>query len=259
MAVFNKNKLSITYKTINLHNQKIYEKMKLGIFFSLLLSVVFGTVLFGQKNNKKIIITGVVVDVNQNPIVDATIMIDNMKTNIATDHKGFYKVKVKPSAEKIGIFTFKSAVIEEAINGRTTINFTLAASIPQQINYQNNAEDEEEIDIGYGTVKKKNLTSSMSRIDGQNKRYASYRNIYDMLSGEVPGVQVSGKSIKIQGVSSLNSSTEPLFVVDGIVVNSIDYIQPQMVKSIEVLKGPSASIYGSRGANGVILITLVGL
>lgn len=231
--------------------------MKLKFFFILLLSLVFGSALFGQKNNKKIIITGVVVDVNQNPVVDAIIMIDNKKTNFSTDHKGFYKVKVKPSAKKIGIFTFKSVASEEVINGRITINFTLAASIPQGMNNQNNAEDEEEIDIGYGTVKKENMTSSSNRIDGQNKRYASYRDIYDMLSGEIPGVQVSGKSIKIQGVSSINSGTEPLLVVDGITVNSIDNIQPRMVRSIEVLKGSSASIYGSRGANGVILITLV--
>jgi TonB-dependent SusC/RagA subfamily outer membrane receptor len=231
--------------------------MKLKFFFILLLLLVFGSALFGQKNNKKIIITGVVVDVNQNPVVDAIIMIDNKKTNFSTDHNGFYKVKVKPSAEKIGIFIFKSVASEEVINGRITINFTLAASIPQRMNNQNNAEDKEEIDIGYGTVKKKNMTSSSNRIDGQNKRYTSYSDIYDMLSGEIPGVQVSGKSIKIQGVSSINSGTEPLLVVDGITVNSIDNIQPRMVKSIEVLKGSSASIYGSRGANGVILITLV--
>jgi TonB-dependent SusC/RagA subfamily outer membrane receptor len=65
---------------------------------------------------------------------------------------------------------------------------------------------------------------------------------------------VSGTSIKISGSSSLNASTEPLFVVDGIIVNSIEDISPQTVKSIEVLKGPDASVYGMRGANGVIVI-----
>jgi TonB-dependent SusC/RagA subfamily outer membrane receptor len=79
-----------------------------------------------------------------------------------------------------------------------------------------------------------------------------------MIRGEVPGVQVSGTSIRIQGASSLMLSTEPLFVVDGMVVNSIGDIQPFTVKSIEILKGSSAAIYGSRGANGVILINLVG-
>jgi TonB-dependent SusC/RagA subfamily outer membrane receptor len=101
------------------------------------------------------------------------------------------------------------------------------------------------------------MTTNVSKIDGTNPKYASYRTIYDMLRGEVPGVQVNGTSIKIQGASSLMLSTEPLFVVDGITVNSIDDIQPVTVKSIQVLKGSSASIYGSRGANGVILIDLV--
>jgi TonB-dependent SusC/RagA subfamily outer membrane receptor len=68
---------------------------------------------------------------------------------------------------------------------------------------------------------------------------------------------VNGTSIRIQGASSLLLSTEPLFVVDGITVNSISDIQPLMVKSIQVLKGSSAAIYGSRGANGVILINLI--
>jgi TonB-dependent SusC/RagA subfamily outer membrane receptor len=75
-----------------------------------------------------------------------------------------------------------------------------------------------------------------------------------MIKGEVPGVQVNGTSITIRGTGSIMSSTEPLFIVDGIAVNQISDISPVEVKSIEVLKGASASIYGSRGANGVILI-----
>ena len=70
-------------------------------------------------------------------------------------------------------------------------------------------------------------------------------------------MRVSGTNINIQGAASFYSGTQPLFVVDGTIVDSIDDIIPSQVKSIEVLKGPAASIYGSRGANGVILITLI--
>jgi len=78
-----------------------------------------------------------------------------------------------------------------------------------------------------------------------------------MIRGRFPGVEVSGKSIKVMGSSSLNVSTEPLFVVDGVIVNTIEDISPQNVKSIEVLKGPDASVYGTRGSNGVIVITRI--
>ncbi|MBA4322122.1 MAG: hypothetical protein C0408_04830, partial [Odoribacter sp.] len=72
------------------------------------------------------------------------------------------------------------------------------------------------------------------------------------------GVRVNGTTIQIQGPSSINLSNEPLFVVDGLIVNSISEISPRIVKSVDVLKGSSAAIYGSRGANGVILIYLLG-
>jgi TonB-dependent SusC/RagA subfamily outer membrane receptor len=74
----------------------------------------------------------------------------------------------------------------------------------------------------------------------------------------LPSVRVNGTSITIQGSNSLNAGTEPLFVVDGVAVSSIGEIPPQMVSTIEVLKGAAASMYGTRGSNGVILITLIG-
>jgi len=235
--------------------------MKLRVVFILLFSIVLGLALSAQKSNKKITISGYVVDANYYPVADAIIMIDGSKTNSVTDHNGFYKVKANPSAQNISIITFKTGVgeeplvLDEPINGIRRINFTFAASIPRQIYNMTNDSDEEEINIGYGTQKKKNLSIPVSKFDGTNTKYTSYNSIYNMLL-EVPGVQVKGNSILIQGAKSLYSSTEPLFVVDGITVNSIDYISPKWVKSIEVLKGPSASVYGSRGANGVILINL---
>jgi TonB-dependent SusC/RagA subfamily outer membrane receptor len=232
------------------------EHMKTRILIYLLLALFSFNSALAQKSNKRITITGYVVDGTQASVVNAIVMVDGKKTDIITDDKGFYKIKVKAGSTKIGIFTFTNGILEEPINGRDRINFAFKGSVPDQVS---NKVDpgEEAIDVGYGTVKKKNLTTSVNKIDGTNPKYASYRNIYDMLQGEVPGVQVNGTSIRIQGVSSLTLSTEPLFVVDGITVNSIDGIQPQMVKSIQILKGSSASIYGSRGANGVILINLV--
>ncbi|HBC78610.1 MAG TPA: hypothetical protein DEO60_03050 [Bacteroidales bacterium] len=92
-------------------------------------------------------------------------------------------------------------------------------------------------------------------IEIKDSSVPAYQDIYDMIRGRVAGVEVSGKSIRIRGSNSLNVSTEPLFVVDGVMVREIDDIAPETVKSIEVLKGPDASAYGVRGSNGVIVIT----
>jgi TonB-dependent SusC/RagA subfamily outer membrane receptor len=230
--------------------------MRSGILF--LVIVVFITIspTFGQTNTQKVVIKGVVVDVNQNPVPGAIIIVDGNRSTKSTDKKGIYKIKVKSSAEKIGIFTLPPVIIEEQINGRKIINFTLDTLIVKQITGKKNTYGDEEVSIGYGTEKRKNLTTSVGKIDGTKERYASYNTIYDMLRGEIPGVQVEGTSVRIREAASSLSGNEPLFVVDGVPVNSIDGILPQMVRSIEVLKGSAASIYGSRGTNGVIIISL---
>jgi TonB-dependent SusC/RagA subfamily outer membrane receptor len=231
--------------------------MRTRIVFCLILIMISVSISSGQKAGKKVTITGHVVDGTQASVANAIVMVDGKKTDILTNDKGHFKIKVKPGSSTIGIFTMSNGVLEEPLDGRTIINFTFAGTVVSQPSGKVDPGDET-VDIGYGTVKKKNMTGTVGKIDGRNSKYASYRNIYDMIRGEVPGVQVNGTSIKIQGASSLMLSTEPLFVVDGMVVNSIDDIQPYTVKSIEILKGSSASIYGSRGANGVILIKLVG-
>ncbi len=207
-----------------------------------------------QKANKKIAVTGLVTDAAQRPIGGAIILIDGNKTNAVTDYNGKFKIKVRPDADSLSILTFFNGVSTVAISGRSTINFIFGGSALQNQNYQA-GKSEEEVNIGYGSVKKRDLMGPVNKVDGTESKYASYRNVYDMLRGQ-PGVQVNGTSVKIQGANSIMLSSEPLFVVDGAVVSGVDDIQPYMVKSIEILKGSSASIYGARGANGVILITL---
>jgi TonB-dependent SusC/RagA subfamily outer membrane receptor len=220
----------------------------------LTLLISFSNVSFGQNRNKKITVTGIVLDAKQKPVEGAAIFIDKIKTNSVTDQKGYYKVKVSPDAKEILVFTLFNGASEEAINGRTTINFTMRGK-STETSYKDKNDQNKTVNVGYGTVQKKDVTTQVGVIDGQDPKFASYQSIYDMIRGRIPGVEVNGKSIKIMGSSSLNVSTEPLFVVDGVIVNSIDDISPQTVKSIEVLKGPAASVYGTRGSNGVILIT----
>lgn len=231
--------------------------MKFRLLLPVLLLFIAINDLPGQKAGKKVTISGIVVDINNNPVSEALIMIDGKNTDKQTQNDGTYKIKTSTKSDTIGIFTFSTGLSEQPINNRTVINFVLVNS-PGQDNNSGNTPGEDLVNVGYGTVDKKDLTGPVNRIEGTDKNFSSYSNIYEMIKGQVPSVEVSGKSIRIQGSSSfIGASTEPLFVVDGIVSSSIDDIPPSQVKSIEVLKGSSAAIYGSRGANGVILIRLI--
>ena len=119
--------------------------------------------------------------------------------------------------------------------------------------------EDDSIYVGYGYIKRKNLTTSVSKVDVMDTQMKGYTSIGEYLKGRVPGLQVmktgSGYRYLIRGVSSINSPTDPLFIVDGMEVNDIDSINPNDVERVEVLKDASASIYGNRGACGVIIIT----
>jgi TonB-dependent SusC/RagA subfamily outer membrane receptor len=231
--------------------------MKTKLF---LLILVFFMVFFdlaAQKAGKKIVITGRVTDLYSSPVSGAFIMIDGESTGRKTDVKGFFNVKVKPSAKQIGVFTTFTEMKEEPINGRTTVNFTLDKIVPRPVNAARVTSDDEVVDEGYNVARKRNISKPVTRTDVSGNEYASFSSIYEVLR-TIPGLTVSGTSVTVRGISTLGSSS-PLFVVNGTTVNSINGIDPAMVKSIEVLKGPSASIYGLQGANGVIIIKLKGV
>jgi TonB-dependent SusC/RagA subfamily outer membrane receptor len=105
-------------------------------------------------------------------------------------------------------------------------------------------------------ISKKESSTGMASVDEKNMDNNSYKDIYDMIRGKVPGVSVIGSTIKIRGIRSVNGSSDPMFIVDGAETFSINDISPSQVNSITVLKGTESAIYGSRGANGVIVITL---
>ena len=210
----------------------------------------------GKKSDKKISVSGLVTDTLRRPVAGALILVDKKNTKIVTNDKGLYKVRVRPDADTITIITFNNGMSEAAIDGRTTINFTLAGSVSSLQNYQDKSATDEVVNIGYGNVDQKNLATTVLKKDGQSGKYATYMNIYEILK-ETPGVWLNGGTINIRGQSSFNLCTEPLFVVNGIVVSSLVNISPLTVESITVLKGAATSIYGSRGANGVILINLI--
>ena len=216
----------------------------------LVLAVVlcFSQLSPGQKaekgSDKLIKISGKVMTQNNDPVVGAVLYIDNLKTNIITDNKGSYKIKVSPSSVNLEVRSSDYGNSEIAINGQTTINFTLKgidekASLPG-----NKAKDEVAGDSDNKTAKSK------------GRKMNTYTDIYQMIRGEVSGVVVSGRSIMIRQGHSFLGSSAPLFVVNGVIVPGIDNVNPLEVKSIAVLKGSQAAMYGLNGSNGVLKITL---
>ncbi len=230
--------------------------MKIKILLLILLSVLSLSDSSGQKANRKTVISGSVTDLQHKPVKGAWILIDGTKTNMNSNHKGMYKIKILPDADSITVISLNNGIRTEAINGRTIINFTLDESVPGKQSFAGNPHKNESVNIGYGYADKKNLLTPVNKIDGSNSKYASYSNIYDILR-EIPGVLVNGTSVQIQGAKSLLASNEPLYILNGTQVQTIDWISPVTIKNISILKGSSATIYGSRGANGVILIDLV--
>jgi len=223
--------------------------MKFKIILAIITAICLSQFVSGQNSvknpDKKITISGSVLSIDKKAIEGAVFYIDSVKTAYKTRKDGSYKIKVSTLSHKLMVRSNEYGSSEVSINGQTTINFTLNAVAEKQIlKSGDNLEKKEDKESGYRVANPK------------PKKLITYTDIYQMIRGEVRGVVVSGKNITIEQGHSFFGDSVPLFVVNGAIVNSIDYIDPQEVKSISILKGSTAAIYGVRGSNGVISITL---
>lgn len=205
---------------------------------------------FSQK--RKTTITGSVQDSKGFPVENARILVDGKKTKSLTDEEGKYMVRVSKNASSIGIETPFENITGELIENRKRIDFRLSVSLPLNIQAGMQGQD---VNIGYGSIKDKYLTTRVQNIDGRNKKYASYSTIYEILRREFSGVRVSNETVVIEDSRNLYGSIPALLVVDGVYVRTLSGIAPTSVKSISILKGSSASIYGSRAFGGAVVIT----
>lgn len=203
---------------------------------------------FGQKSDRKseklITISGKALTFEKNPVAGGVLYVDNIKTNIITNSNGSYKIKVSPSAAILEVRSDIYGSCEMQINGQTTINFTFKGSDVPDLKSEDNP--------GTTSLQDSIKKSSKPRV----KKMNTYNDIYQMIRAEVTGVIVSGRNIQIQQGHSFFGSSTPLFVINGTIVETIDNVNPVEVKSIKILKGSQAAIYGVRGSNGVVSITL---
>ena len=211
----------------------------LFLTISLLLSISnFGqTTLIGKISNEK-----------GNPIVNASVYLDSIKTDVVSNAVGYFKDLVPEGIKSITLHASDYGYLTTQYNKEENLSFVFLKTDGKK-------KDLRKV-LGVPATKK-NADTDMSTLNiGDDENAQNYRTIYDYIAGKVAGVTVSETNeIKIRGGSSWELSNKPLFVVDGVVVNSIDNILPSDVERISVLKGVEASIYGSRGSNGVIEIT----
>jgi TonB-linked SusC/RagA family outer membrane protein len=199
-------------------------------------------------------IAGIITDKNGAPIAGANIVAAGTTVGTISDINGKYAIDVPQGAKSLK-FTFIGMEPQEVIIGSLTqINVTMAEA---------GIGLDEVVVIGYGTVKKKDFTGSVGSINMKELKEVSVTNIDDALQGKVAGVQVKlntgepglGAQIRIRGIGSISAGVDPLYVVDGFPIGNINNLNPNDIESIDILKDASATaIYGSRGANGVILI-----
>ena len=204
---------------------------------------------------QQISIKGTVTDPSGEPLTGVSVTVPGTKIGAATDIDGNFSLEAD-SKGKIKFSYIGCVTVEEAINGRHVINVVMK-------------EDSEILDevvvIGYGTMDKKELTSAISHVSEKDFLSVSSLDPSMMIQGKVPGVSITNTgagdpnnqaSIQIRGVSSRSAGLGPLIVIDGVPGGNLTNINPNDIASFDILKdGAASAIYGTRGSNGVILVT----
>ncbi|MCM5528390.1 TonB-dependent receptor [Parasegetibacter sp. NRK P23] len=236
--------------------RKKYHQLKLlrekTIAFTLLLGLLLftGTAVFAQNT-----VRGKVTNPDGEPIIGASVIVKGTSVGTNTGEDGSFSITAAKGAVLV-ISSINYTVKEVTVGDETTINIQLARS---------ESDLGEVVVVGYGTQRKEAVTGSVASIGGEKLREVPAPNISQALQGRLAGVEISQTStrpgatmqIRIRGTRSLTADNNPLIVLDGIpFLGSLADINPNDIKSLDVLKDASATaIYGSRGANGVILIT----
>ena len=219
------------------------------------LMALFLLCLFPLGAMAQSIVKGTVNDEAGEPIIGATVKVDGTQTGAITDFNGNYSVEAASNATLV--FSYVGYETQSVkVNGRNTIDIVLKEDA-------NTLSDI--VVIGYGTMKKSDITGSVVSVNTEDMMKRAPINVAQGLQGAAPGVIVTMQDgspdaraqVRIRGVATINGSAAHLYVVDGIQVGSnADFVSPSDIESIDVLKDASATaIYGSAGANGVIMIT----
>lgn len=219
--------------------------MNKKIFAPIILTLALCISLAGNAQDR--IIHGIVTTFDSIPLIDAEIQVRSTKQTVLTDSLGQFSVAVN-SNDRLKVsangFYNQRVKLEDKIK-LVAVNLKLKPG-----------EKNREYAIGYGHVSDKNKLNALANLNSDDMDFSQYSNLYEVIKGRFSGVQIMNGEIIIRGINSINSSSAALIIVDGIPVDGsmLGSIPPVQVKSINVIKDGSSAIYGSRGANGVVLI-----
>jgi TonB-dependent SusC/RagA subfamily outer membrane receptor len=199
-------------------------------------------------NAQMVAVSGKVTGFHKYPFKNITVHAKKSKSKALTDENGVFTVVCYP--DDILIFESKSCITakRKIKNPSDSVIINLVFKTD---------EKSKEYAIGYGIIKESDLSFAMSNLSNSEIDFSIYSNIYDLIKGRFPGVEVTNRNeIIIRGVKSFYGSSSAYLIVDGVPVHDLSMVVPKMVKSIDILRDASSSaIYGVNGANGVVLIT----
>jgi len=209
--------------------------------FVVILSI--STVVSAQSH----VVYGVVHAFDSIPLSNVEVLVKSTKQYVYTDVDGNFMVVCNPKDKlKISGKGFQKRTVN--VNEKTKI---IAVNLEVKPGAKNNLYD-----IGYGTVSERDRTTATSTLAKNEASFSRYNNIFELIRGQFPGVEVVNEQIIIRGTTSFNLSSAALIVLDGVIVDYdvLKTVRVVEVKKIDVIKDGTAAIYGSRGANGVVLI-----
>ena len=198
-------------------------------------------------------VSGNVKDPAGEPVIGATVMEQGTQNGTVTDFDGNFTIKLQKGGNlNVSYVGMKSQVVRTA--GKSSVSIVLE---------DDNTTLNDLVVVGYGTMKKSDLTGSVSSVNTEQLNAKGAANVMGNLQGATPGVNITqtgrvgeSASIEIRGKSSMNSDTKPIYVVDGVICDDIDWLNPQDIEKIDILKDASSTaIYGSRATAGVVMVT----
>jgi TonB-dependent SusC/RagA subfamily outer membrane receptor len=219
--------------------------MNRKIFIPFILIVAVCISFFSTAQDR--VIHGVVTTFDSIPLIDAEIQVRSTKQTVLTDTLGRFSIAVNPK-ERLKVSAsgfFNQKVKLEEKTRYVAVNLKLKPG-----------DKNREYAIGYGHVSDRDKLNALASLNSNDIDFSQYSNVYELIKGRFAGVQVVNGEIIIRGINSINSSSAALIIVDGVPVDgsALNSIPPVQIKSVNVIKDGSSAIYGSRGANGVVLI-----